>query len=125
MSAKKKAKPDDGYISKATLRGVHLSPRKARLVADLVRGRNVGVALDLLTACDKKAGPLIRKLLLSAVNNAQAVAKVDVDELMVKRVWVDEASMLKRFMPRAHGRATPIRKRYSMITVVLDERGAR
>ncbi len=113
----------DGYVSRASLNRVHLSPRKARLVVDMIRGIPVGRALDVLSTSDKKTGPLLRKLLLSAIHNAKDRAGVDVDELFVKRAWVNEGATLKRFMPRAHGRATPIRKRYSNITVVLDEIG--
>lgn len=114
-----------GYVSKAILRNVRVSPRKARLVIDMVRGQPVGVALDMLERSTKKTAPMLKKLLLSAVANAQNLSSVDADELMVKRVWVDEARMLKRFMPRAQGRATPIRKRHSTITLELDEKGTR
>ncbi len=118
---KAKAAAQEGFISKATLRGVHVAPSKARLVVDMIRGKRVGKALEALDYCDKKMGPLVRKLLMSAVANARNLSAVDIDELMVKRAWVNEAKMLKRFMPRAQGRATPIRKRYSIITLVLDE----
>lgn len=117
----KRKKQAEGFISKASLKSVHLSPQKARLVADLVRGRRVGVALDILETCDTKAAPLIKKLILSAASSAKRNSNVDVDELMVKSAFVDGAGILHRFMPRAHGRATPIRKRFSKITVILDE----
>ena len=117
-----KKNQDDGFLSKASLSNVHVSPRKARLLADLVRGKPVQDAVDLLEFSDKKTAPLMRKLLMSAAANADYQFKVDIDELYVKRVWVDEGRTLKRFMPRAQGRATPIRKRHSTITVVLDEK---
>jgi len=121
--AKKKAAPE-GFISKASLREVKVSPRKARLVVDLVRGKNVNVALDVLENCDKKTAPMLKKLLLSAVANAEKSSGVDIDELIVKRIWVSEGKKLYRSIPRAQGRATPIRKRYSSITLHLDEVGA-
>lgn len=116
--------PAEGYISKATLNNCRVAPRKARLVIDMIRGKRLGHALDALEFCDKKTAPLVKKLLLSAAANARNSSSVDVDELVVKRAWVNEGRVLKRFMPRAQGRATPIRKRHSIITVVLDEVGA-
>ena len=121
--AKKKV-VTEGFISKASLREVRVSPRKARLVVDLVRGQNVNVALDVLGNCDKKTAPLVKKLLMSAVANAEKHSGVDIDELVVKRIWVSEGKKLYRSMPRAQGRATPIRKRFSTITLHLDEVGA-
>lgn len=126
MATKKRQKDkvlpsDTGRISQAVLRDVRISPRKARLVIDLIRGKNIGKALETLMMCDKKTAPILRKLLLSAVANAQKQTEIDVEELFIKRAWVDEGRKLKRFMPRAQGRATPIFKRHSHITVVLDE----
>ena len=115
---------EQGYISRAVLRDVHVSPRKARLVINAVRGKKVGEALDTLEFSDKKTAPLVKKLLLSAAANAKDQSSVDIDELYIKQAYVDEGRTLKRFLPRAHGRATPIRKRHSHITVVLDEVGA-
>ena len=120
-----KTETEAGHVSLATLSNTRISPRKARLVVDMVRGLQVEDALDVLRCSTKKAAPLLEKLLLSAVANASDRAGVDVDELYVKRAWVNEAKTLKRWMPRAHGRATPIRKRSSTITVVLDELGSR
>ena len=111
----------EGYVSRAVLRNTRVSPRKARLVVDMIRGRKVEYALDVLSTCDKKTAPLVKKLLLSAVATASKQSEINVDELFVKRVWVDAGKTLRRFMPRAQGRATPIRKRHSTITVVLDE----
>lgn len=111
----------EGSVSSATLSNVRVSPRKARLVVDLIRGNRVEVALDVLANCDKKTAPLVKKLLLSAVANASKNSGIDVDELYVKRAWVNEGRKLYRMMPRAQGRATPIRKRSSTITLVLDE----
>ncbi len=117
------AKQMDGYISRATLRNVRVSPRRARLVVDMVRGKKVEDAIGILEFANKKTAPMLKKLLMSAVANAREQSSVDIDELMIKSAWVDEGRTLKRFIPRAHGRATPILKRHSHITVVLDELG--
>lgn len=106
---------------KAILRNTRISARKARLVADMVRGQPVSIALDALKLTNKKAAPLVHKLIRSAMANAQQAATVDVDRLVVREIFVDEAQTLKRFLPRAQGRATPIRKRSSHITVKLAE----
>lgn len=113
---------DTGYISRAVLTNARVSPRKARLVADLIRGKAVGQALEELAYCDKKTAPLVKKLVLSAVANAQEQSDVDVDDLVVKKILVNEGTKLKRWLPRAHGRATPLIKRNSTILVELDER---
>ena len=106
---------------KAILRNTRISARKARLVVDLVRGKPVSVALDTLRLTNKKAAPLVQKLIQSAMANATSNATVDVDRLVVSEVFVDEGPTLKRYLPRAQGRATPIRKRSSHITVKLAE----
>jgi large subunit ribosomal protein L22 len=119
-----KTKTDTTYVAKASLGNVRISPQKARLVVDMVRGRTIGEALGALEFSPKKAAPMVYKLLLSAAANAKNRAGVDVDELYIKQAWVNEGKSLKRFMPRAQGRATPIIKRSSTISVVLDEIGA-
>jgi large subunit ribosomal protein L22 len=106
---------------KAILRNTRISARKARLVVDMVRGKPVSVALDTLGLTNKKAAPLLKKLIQSAMANAVNTSTVDVDRLVVSEVFVDEGPTLKRFLPRAQGRATPIRKRSSHITVKLAE----
>lgn len=113
--------------STATLRFARVSAQKARLVADLVRGKDAGQALEILTFLPKKTGPLLKKLVESAVANAEHAAsranrELDIDRLFVKSVTVDMGPTLKRFRPRAQGRATPIQKKTAHITVVLDER---
>lgn len=105
--------------AKAILRGARISPQKARLVADQVRGLPVARASDLLGFSDKKAAQLIRKVLISAVSNAENNQGADVDELSVARIFVDEGPTLKRFAARAKGRGTRIIKRTSHITVVV------
>jgi large subunit ribosomal protein L22 len=109
-----------GYISKAQLSNVKISPRRARLVADLVRGLKVGDAVEALESSDKKTAPCVKKLLLSAVANASNQGDVNVDDLVITKILVDGGQVLKRFMPRAHGKATAIRKRHSTITIELD-----
>ena len=111
--------------SKAVLRLARVSPRKARLVADLIRGRDVGDALELLGFTEKKSAALFKGLVESAVANAEYVAertnrKVDIDSLYVSQVFVDAGPTLRRFRPRARGMATKVLKKTSHITVVLD-----
>jgi len=105
--------------TKAILRGARISAQKARLVADQVRGLPVGRATNLLAFSDKKAAHVIKKLLLSAVANAENNDGADVDELMVSRIFVDEGPALKRFAARAKGRGTRILKRTCHITVAV------
>ncbi len=106
---------------KAVLRNIRVTPRKARLVCDLVREKPVSVALDTLKATHKKTAPLLSKLIQSALANATNAATVDVDRLVVSEVFVDEGQKLKRYLPRAQGRATQVKKRSSHITVKLAE----
>ncbi|TNE88630.1 MAG: 50S ribosomal protein L22 [Deltaproteobacteria bacterium] len=113
--------------SRAVLRNVRVSAQKARLIANLVRGRDVSEAVEMLTFTPKKSAPLVKKLIESAVANAeQAAAKdsidLDVDDLYVKTIFVDGGSSLRRFRPRAQGRATRILKQTSHITVVVATR---
>lgn len=108
--------------AKASSRFARLTAQKARLVVDLIRGRSVEEALGILEFTPKRGAKLVAKTLKSAVANAEHGQRVDVDALYVKRAYVDEGPTGKRFMPRAHGRATPIFKRTSHITVIVDER---
>ena len=104
--------------AKAILRYFRISPRKARLVADLIRGKNLQEALRILTFTKKKAAKPIFKLLESAMANAkQKDPELDIDKLYVEKIYVDEGPTMKRFMPRAMGRATRINKRTSHIVV--------
>jgi large subunit ribosomal protein L22 len=107
--------------AKAVARYIRISPRKARYVADLVRGKPVEEALNVLTFTTRKAAQILAKVLKSAIANAGQDESIDVDTLYVKGVFVDEGPTMKRFRPRAMGRATRIRKRTSHITIVLDE----
>ncbi len=108
--------------SGAKLKHVRLAPQKARLVADLVRGKGSEEALNILSFTKKAAARVMIKLLKSAIANATQKKSVDVDRLYVKKITVDQGATWKRFTPRAMGRATPIRKRTSHITIVLDEK---
>ena len=107
---------------KAVAKYIRLSPQKARLVADVVRGMGVKDALTTLRFMPKKGAGIIRKVLASAIANADQVDTVDVDTLYVKQILIDGGPMLKRFSPRAQGRANRILKRSSHITVVVDEK---
>ncbi len=107
---------------RAITRFVRMAPRKARLVVDLIRGRGVGDALNVLDYTPKKAARILAKTLRSAVANAESTGDVDVDDLVVKRAFVDEGPTQKRTLPRAQGRATRIFKRSSHFTVVVGEK---
>jgi len=110
---------------RARLRHTRTSPQKARLIADMIRGKNVNDAMNLLAFTRKKAAGLFQKLLKSAVANAEENHKVvDVDDLYVKQVFVDGGVVWKRQMPRARGTANVILKRTSHITIVLNEKEA-
>jgi large subunit ribosomal protein L22 len=101
----------------AKLRFARISAQKARLVADQIRGKPVGQALQILAFSPKKAAHLVKKVLESAIANAEHNAGADVDELKVKAVMVDEGPSLKRFAARAKGRGNQILKRTAHITV--------
>lgn len=107
---------------KAKLSYARVSSRKARLVADLVRGKNVNDAINVLTFLPKKSGLMIKKLIESAVANAGQNQTIDIDNLFVKTLMVEKGPFLKRFIPRAQGRAAEVRKKMSHIYLTLDER---
>src|SRR5258708_26085678 len=108
--------------ARAVSRHLRIGPQKARLVVDLIRGKSVGEALMILDFIPKKAARLVTKTLKSVIANAENTQRVDIDRLYVRSVTVDGGATLKRFLPRAHGRATSIRKRSSHITILVDER---
>ncbi|MBF8376880.1 50S ribosomal protein L22 [Alicyclobacillus mali] len=108
--------------ARAVARYLRIAPRKARLVVDLVRGKNVQEALAILKFTPRGASPLVEKVLRSAIANAENNHNMDVDRLYVKEIYVDEGPTLKRWHPRAQGRAFSIFKRTSHITVVVAER---
>jgi large subunit ribosomal protein L22 len=109
--------------AKAHLHFIPIAPRKLRAVADLVRGKSAGAAISMLQFTPKSSATPIRKLIASAVANATDLSKnkVDVDQLVIKTITVDQAVMGKRFLPRAMGRATPIHKKTSHVTVVVSD----
>ncbi len=106
---------------KSVLRGAKIAPRKARLVIDLVRGKLAFDAIETLELMNKKAAPLITKLIKSALAAADEKATVDKDRLVVKEAFVDGGEFFVRYIPRAQGRAAPVRKRTSHITIKLEE----
>lgn len=108
-------------LYRASIKSVRVSPRKARLVVDLIRGRPVVQALGILDNLPKKSSPVVKNLLKSAIANAeqQNAGDFDVDSLKVKVAYVDPGPTLRRYRPRAMGRASPIRKRTSKITLMV------
>lgn len=106
---------------RAVTRYVRISPRKARLVTELIKGKPVEEALTVLRFVPKKAARLVDKTLRSALANAEQNPNIDVDTLYIKRIFVDGGPKMKRWRARAMGRATKILKRSSHITVILDE----
>jgi large subunit ribosomal protein L22 len=105
----------------ATLRNAGLSPQKARLVANTVRGKSVDKAIENLSFTPKKAATIIKKLLLSAIANAEHNEGADIDDLSIKTICVDEAATLKRYKARAKGRGTRILKRRCHIKIVVSD----
>ena len=104
---------------KAELTNYNQSPRKVRLVTDLMKGKKGALALEQLTFLPKRAALPIKKLIESAVANAKANGE-DVEKLKVKNITVDSGGMTVRYMPRAMGRATPIRRKKSLVRVTLS-----
>jgi large subunit ribosomal protein L22 len=112
-------------VSKAIARFARISPRKARVVVDLVRGRQAGEALQLLEFTKKSGAPILKKLIESAVANARTTSPgVDLDALFVETAFVDKApnKHMRRWRPRAMGRATQVQKGISHITIHLGAR---
>lgn len=107
--------------AKAVGKYIRISPQKARLVADVIRGMGVDQAVTTLRFMPKKGATILRKVIESALANATQDDQIDVDNLYVKKIVIDGGPSLKRIRPRAMGRATGIIKRTSHITVVLDE----
>lgn len=104
----------------AKLRFFRMSPRKVRLVADMIRGKKVVKAQEILALSPKAAGRPLLKLLNSAIANARHNHTLAVENLRVKSITVDGGPVLKRWMPKAHGRATPVRERTSHINLCLE-----
>ncbi len=108
--------------TRAVAKFVRISPRKIRLVMNQVRGKQVGEALNMLSFAPQRGARILKKLVNSAIANAEQNTDVDVDSLYIMRVYADEGPTLKRWRPRAQGRATSIRKRTSHLAVVLNEK---
>ncbi|MRX72540.1 50S ribosomal protein L22 [Bacillus lacus] len=108
--------------AKAVARTVRVAPRKVRLVVDLIRGKQVGEAVAILQHTPKAASPIIEKVLKSAIANAEHNYDLDVNSLVISQAFVDEGPTMKRFRPRAMGRASQINKRTSHITIVVSEK---
>jgi len=107
--------------ARAVVKYVRIAPRKMRLIADNINGLSAEKAQVQLRFTPKKAAGILLKLLNSAIANAEQTGSIDIDNLYVKRILVDQGPVLKRWRPRAMGRATPIRKRTTHVTIVLDE----
>ncbi|CAM3762912.1 MULTISPECIES: 50S ribosomal protein L22 [Paenibacillus] len=108
--------------AKAHARMVRIAPRKAQLVVDLIRGKQVGEAIAILRHTPKAASPVVEKLLNSAIANAEHNYSLDVNKLVVTEAYVNQGPTMKRFRPRAMGRASRINKRTSHITLVVAEK---
>ena len=110
---------------KAIAKYIRVSPRKTRVLMREIKGKSVEEALNLLLFAPQRGAPIVRKLINSAVANASQNPDTDVDNLFIKHIFADEGPTLKRFRPRAMGRATRIRRRSSHLTVILDESTAK
>ncbi|WP_112179287.1 MULTISPECIES: 50S ribosomal protein L22 [Paraliobacillus] len=108
--------------AKAVAKTVRIAPRKVRLVIDLIRGKDVGEAIAILKHTQRGASPVVEKALNSAIANAEHNYEMNIDNLYVSEAYVNEGVTLKRFRPRAMGRASQINKRTSHITVVVSEK---
>ena len=107
--------------TKASLRGVHLSAQKGRLVADLIRGKKVDQALDILTLTPNKGAAIIKKVLESAIANAEHNDGADIDELKVSSIYVEKGAVMKRYSARAKGRGDRITKQTCHIYVTVGD----
>jgi len=108
--------------AKAVAKQIRIAPRKARLVVDLIRGKNTTEAIAILRHTQRGASLAVEKVIKSAVANAEHNYEMDPDSLIIKEAYVDEGVTLKRFRPRAQGSASRINKRTSHITVVVTEK---
>ncbi|MGN7360919.1 50S ribosomal protein L22 [Paenibacillus sp. SAF-054] len=108
--------------AKAHARSIRIAPRKVKLVIDLIRGKQVGEAIAILRHTPKSASLVVEKLLNSAIANAEHNYSMDINNLVVSQVFVNQGPTMKRFRPRAMGRASRINKRTSHITLVVSEK---
>jgi large subunit ribosomal protein L22 len=112
----------DSGLASATLRNVRISPRKIRLSLDMVKGQQVEQALQMLQFNTRKGSAILAKLLKSAISNAKERHGADVDNLWVTGGSVTDGPIMMRYMPAAHGRANPVRKRSAHVTILLDQK---
>ncbi|MED1205656.1 50S ribosomal protein L22 [Heyndrickxia acidicola] len=108
--------------AKAVANTIRIAPRKVRLVVDLIRGKQAGEAVAILKLTPKAASPVVEKVLKSAIANAEHNYDMDINNLVVTEAYVNEGPTLKRFRPRAMGRASQINKRTSHITIIVSEK---
>lgn len=108
--------------AKAVARTVRIAPRKARLVIDLIRGKQIGEAISILKFTPRAGSPIIEKVLMSAIANAEHNYDLNLENLYVSEAYVNEGPTMKRYRPRARGSASPINKRTSHITIVVSEK---
>ncbi|KAA8787634.1 MULTISPECIES: 50S ribosomal protein L22 [Paenibacillus] len=108
--------------AKAHAKFIRIAPRKVQLVVDLIRGKQVGEAVAILRHTPKSASPVVEKLLNSAIANAEHNYSLDVNNLVISQAYVNQGPTMKRFRPRAMGRASRINKRTSHITLVVSEK---
>lgn len=109
-------------MNKVRAKFLKVPPRKARLVAGLIKGKNANQAMATLKYTPNKSARMISKLLGSAIANISNEGRVDVDNLFVKHIWVDPGPVVQAYNPRAQGRATPMNKRTSHISLIVEER---
>ena len=114
--------PEQITAAKASAQTVRIAARKVRLVVDLIRGKGIGEALSILKCTPRGASPVVEKMLMSAIANAEHNYDLDIENLVVSEAYVNEGPTMKRFRPRAKGSASPILKRTSHITIVVSEK---
>lgn len=108
-------------VNRVSAMTVRLAPRKARIIIDMIRGKGVYDALSVLRFTEKRGAQIIEKLIESALSNIESAgSNMDIESLLISRAWVNEGPTLRRFMPRAQGRATRIRKRTCHIHLELN-----
>ena len=117
-------KSEHHSVNRVSAMSVRLAPRKARIIVDMIRSLEVIDALSILRYTNKRGAVIIEKLIESALSNIESKGGQDVDDLVVGRAWVNEGPTLRRYMPRAQGRATRIRKRTCHIHIELDNSSA-
>ena len=118
--SKPSLKSEHHSVNRVSAMSVRLAPRKARIIVDMIRGLEVIDALSVLRYTNKRGAIVIEKLIESALSNIEKKGDQDVDSLKVSRAWVNEGPTLRRYMPRAQGRATRIRKRTCHIHIELN-----